>query len=691
MKKGKIRKEKISLHFGLRGIKVKLIGAYLIPVALIVLLGILSYSRASNAIIANYKASTRNTIQKTAEYYNLLLQNIDTKAQKLSGDSEIRSYYNSEYKESPKEETSHYSNLNKNLLSEKTSDSNINLICVFAPYGKGLTSNGMIGQDAYADFTKTEEAKKILAASNMQTVWTGKHAFLDDYLKLAKGSYGISLIRQIVNNKMETIGVLYLDITAASLQKPLTTIDLPKGSECAFITPDGREITAQGENTKAVFYGQDYYQAAVKSKEATGLQYTEGNKYFFLYVKVGDNGCMLCTQIPKSAVIKQAEAIKTVTILVVLFAILVAILVGVILANGIGNAIRNINIVVKKAEEGDLTVIAKTKRKDEFMLLAKHVTGMLSGMKALVNKTVNVSGTILESAETVAAASVQLVESARSITEVVEHIEAGIEQQAEDAQSCLKKMGDLDEKITYVNESTGQMHQFADNTKNIVKAGIITMNELESKAKDTSKITRVITENIVQLGEESSYIGGIIATINEIADQTNLLALNASIEAARAGEAGKGFAVVAVEIRKLADASLKASQKISDMIGSIAERTKVTVTTAGEAEETVKLQETALRNTAQVFHDIINHVEGLIKNINDITTRVKDIEETKAITLNAITDISAVLEETASASVEVQSAAESQLAATEHLNKAAGSLREEARELQNSISSFKLD
>lgn len=691
-KKKKVKLEAIPLAVRIRGIRIKLILAYSLPILLFIIFGIVSYKETSQIIVENYKQANMNMLKKTGEFYEILFQTVDGKSQQFASDSDVRNYYSGLYKDNSKLEQEIFTKINGEAISESISDENVNVISILAPYGQLVTSSGQIGKEAYGEYIKTEDGKLVNDGKG-KAIWRGNHYFWDEYLKLPKKQYGITISREIMNNQMNSVGTLVMDIQRDSLIKPLKSVELPQGSRCAFVTSDGREITSEGENETNYFFGEDYYKSSLESKESEGIEQLnyQGQEYLYMYYKVGETGCMLGTLIPKSEIVKQADGIRNMTIIIVVIASFIAIIVSAILANGIGSEIQKVNNTVKKASEGDLTVVCNTKRKDEFSFLSKNITEMLRSMKKLIRQSAEVSNMVTNSSEALSLTSVQLVESSKDIMGIIEDMDTGIGQQAEEAKICLNKMENLGEKIANVNEGTIKISKFAINTKDVVNSGIVTIDELGDKAKETSKITKSVIDNIENLEKESHFIESIIDTINSIAKQTNLLALNASIEAARAGDAGKGFSVVAEEIRKLAEGSLDASGKISKIVGGIKSLTQNTAETARQAEQIVLSQDTALHKTIQVFEDITQHVEELTNDIEKISLRIKDIENTKNETETAIGGISQVLQETAAASAKVQKSADSQLSEAEFLNSSAEELRNYSVQLQEAIHTFKIE
>jgi hypothetical protein len=132
-----------------------------------------------------------------------------------------------------------------------------------------------------------------------------------------------------------------------------------------------------------------------------------------------------------------------------------------------------------------------------------------------------------------------------------------------------------------------------------------------------------IARQILELSEQTGQIGTILGTVSEIAGQTNLLALNAAVEAARAGEHGRGFAVVAAEIRKLADQSKKALERIGIMVNQIQKATNATVMTAEEGSKRVETTIQAAQGSMGTVGQIVATLEETIQNTQQIVLNLR--------------------------------------------------------------------
>jgi methyl-accepting chemotaxis protein len=175
---------------------------------------------------------------------------------------------------------------------------------------------------------------------------------------------------------------------------------------------------------------------------------------------------------------------------------------------------------------------------------------------------------------------------------------------------------------------------------------------------------------VAKLGESSGEVGQVIKVITSIAQQTNLLALNATIEAARAGEAGKGFAVVANEVKELAKETAKATEDISRKIEAIQGDTKGAV-------------------------EAIGQITSIINQLNDISNTIASAVEEQTATTN---EIARNVQEGAKGGsqvteniVAVATAAKSTTEGASNTQTAAQELARMAAELQRLVGQFKFD
>ncbi len=169
------------------------------------------------------------------------------------------------------------------------------------------------------------------------------------------------------------------------------------------------------------------------------------------------------------------------------------------------------------------------------------------------------------------------------------------------------------EKTQSISTKIQETYENSGKESKSLEENINSMQNLKHKVQ-------VIAELIIELTDYIKQIASTVNIVENISEQTNMLALNAAVEAARAGEYGKGFAVVAGEIRKLADESKQATNKITSLVSEIEQTTSSTIMAT---EDGAKEIDTGVKFAASISSNIsrlVNNIKELGSDLNDVLT-----------------------------------------------------------------------
>jgi methyl-accepting chemotaxis protein len=225
------------------------------------------------------------------------------------------------------------------------------------------------------------------------------------------------------------------------------------------------------------------------------------------------------------------------------------------------------------------TDIAESKRleeelrtyRDQLEELVKTRTAAIANILTEVKETVNV---LVSSTSEILAATTQVASSAAETATAISETTTTVEEVRQAAQLSSQKASRVSENSQQITQVTLTGQKAVDETINGMHH---IQNQMES-----------IANTIVRLSEQSQQIGGIIASVNDVADQSNLLAVNAAIEAAKAGEQGKGFAVVAQEIKSLAFQSKQATIQVRNILSDVQKATSAAVMATEQGSKAVE-------------------------------------------------------------------------------------------------------
>jgi methyl-accepting chemotaxis protein len=248
---------------------------------------------------------------------------------------------------------------------------------------------------------------------------------------------------------------------------------------------------------------------------------------------------------------------------------------------------------------------------------------LLEKVKEAVNVLTASSSEILAATTQVASGTAETATSINETTTTVEEVRQAAQLSSQKAQN--------------VSDNAQRAAQVSQNGQKAVEETASGMDRIQEQME-------TITQTVVRLSEQSQSIGGIIASVTDLADQSNLLAVNAAIEAAKAGEQGKGFAVVAQEIKSLAEQSKQATAQVRGILSDVQKATsnavmateqgskavEAGVKQAAQAGEAIRVLAESIGEAVQVSIQIVASSRQQVVGMDQIGVAMENINQAGA-------------------------------------------------------------
>ena len=300
----------------------------------------------------------------------------------------------------------------------------------------------------------------------------------------------------------------------------------------------------------------------------------------------------------------------------------------------ITRSISQASALAERIAGGDLSRDVEISSQDEVGQLVASMARMQDALRGLVQQ-------VQEAAGNISTASTEIASGNHDLSHRTEQTAANLEEAASSMELLTSTIGQS-------AQSSRQASDFASSAAEVAGRGGVV-------------VSQVVT-TMDQITTSSRKIADITGVIDGIAFQTNILALNAAVEAARAGEQGRGFAVVASEVRNLAQRSAAAAKEIKGLIGSSVERVEDGSRLVSQAGATMDEIVGSVRRVSDIISEITASAAEQRDNVGHISQSVSQLDN--------MTQQNAALVEQSTAASE--------------------SLREQALQLTQAVSQFKL-
>ncbi|OGO77388.1 MAG: hypothetical protein A2Y23_11335 [Clostridiales bacterium GWB2_37_7] len=527
-------------------------------------------------------------------------------------------------------------------------------------------------------------------------------AYTSPYLDITTNKMIITIAKQIKKDN-QVFGVVAADIYVDYLTEIIQNAQVGKNSyaflldaDNNFISHPNKEFAPTEESLKnisEVLNGQfkDIGEMITEGQaNVKKFKDYDGILKYIIVSKIKANNWTVGFAIPDSEFKSQLSALIVGFGIALAVSLIITIVLALFIANSIVNPIKKLKNSINKLSNGDLTEKVTIKSKDEIGQLGSSFNNMTEELKRIV-------GSIFTTYRSAKDGSDKLTENSKYVQTLSAEITHATEQLAAEAEELSSNINAGKSFINYFSSSIGEIvqsvndiHGNSEKAIESVDRGLKDLNALKSVENEISEQTKTTFKMIDSFNYSAAGINEMTGVISGISEQTNMLALNAAIEAARAGEFGKGFAVVANEVRKLADQSSAAAQKIEDLVKQVREEVAKFDELKLKSQELNQKKGIISESIYEDFNNIYSSIKETVESIKAALVMTSSVDNNNKQMGTIIDSISEIAEGTAAATQQVTASAENQMNSLNLTFEEVEKLIEKINELSHQVEKFKI-
>jgi len=440
-----------------------------------------------------------------------------------------------------------------------------------------------------------------------QAVAAGAPAITPVYPDSATGNLTVSLVQPVIEGG-RTVAVVGSDIELSTVVKKVTGIRATDKSFAFLLDGSTGNILAHANSALTLKPVSDLAAGldnTLFTRLSGQLAHAEvsinGEPQLVYAAKVEGTPWVLAVAADKADALAGLTRLGQVTML---STVLFVLATGLIMAVVVARMLRRLTLVRDALQgiasgEGDLTRRLDASGQDELAQIAH-------GFNQFADKIAAVLLRIRGAADSVRVATSEIASGNQDLSGRTEGQASSLEQTA-----------------AAMEELTATVQQNAANAQQA--------NRLAQEASQVASAGGAAVQQVVQtmsgIHGSSRKIEDIISVIDGIAFQTNILALNAAVEAARAGEQGRGFAVVATEVRQLAQRSATAAKEIKALIDESVGQVDAGSRLVQDAGQTMQQVEQSIRRVSAIVAEISNASQEQSTGIAEIGDAISQMDQ----------------------------------------------------------------